>query len=163
MLTWEYQVWQERNSHEILEDGLESRSSFSTEASNASEKLNLSDDSGGFGIVLRILTIIESLVTKEDNQYDGEAMESSEDPEVLTPVDLLNQKAGDERPQIRPDQEAECPEVDFASSLMKKEHVMNDCETDNLWCSVEETLECSTCCKSSVGWCLRCSDDNDTR
>jgi len=40
---------------------------------------------------------------------------------------------------------------------------MNDGETDDLWCSVEETLESSACCEASVGRCLRGSDDNDTR
>ena len=46
---------------------------------------------------------------------------------------------------------------------MEKEHVMNDGETDDLRCSVEETLESSACCEASVGRCLRGSDDNDTR
>jgi hypothetical protein len=46
---------------------------------------------------------------------------------------------------------------------MEEKHVMNDGETNDLRCSVEETLEGSACCETSVCRCLRGSDDNDTR
>jgi hypothetical protein len=43
-----------------------------------------------------VLSIIESLVTEKNDQNDSETMESSQDSEVLTPIDLLDQEAGDE-------------------------------------------------------------------
>jgi hypothetical protein len=109
-----------------------------------------------------MLSVVDSFVTKKDDEYDSKAMECRQDSEILTPIYLLNEETGNERSQVRSDKETECPEVDFSSSLVEKEHVMDDRETDHLWCSVEEALESSTCCESSVGWCLRCADDNDT-
>ena len=44
---------------------------------------------------------------------------------------------------------------------MEEEHVMDYGEADDLRGSVKEALEGSTCCESSVGWRLRCSDDNN--
>jgi len=108
-----------------------------------------------------MISIVESFVAKKNNQYDSKAMKCSQDSKILTPVDLLNEETSNKRAEVGSNQETECPEVDFPSSLVEEEHVMDNREADDLRGSVEEALEGSTCCESSVGWCLRCSDDNN--
>lgn len=39
-----------------------------------------------------------------------------------------------------------------ASLTMEKEHVMNHGESDDLWCSTEETLQSAESCKGCIAW-----------
>jgi len=97
-----------------------------------------------------MFSVVESFVTNKNDQDNSKAVECSQDSKILTPIYLLNEKPSDKWSQVRSDQEAECPEVDFTSAFMEEEHVVDDSETNHLGRSVEEALKGSTCCKSSV-------------
>jgi hypothetical protein len=98
-----------------------------------------------------MFSVVERFVTNKNDQDNSKAVECSQDSKILTPIDLSNEKPSDKWSQLRSDQEAECPQVDFASAFVEEEYVVDDSETNHLGRSVEEALKGSTCCKSSVG------------
>lgn len=120
----------------------------------------------GFRIVVRIFTVVQSFIAEKHNQYRRKSIECSQDSEILTPVYLLNEESGNKRPSVRPsvrpNKETEGPDIDFSSTFMEKEHIVDDGKTDDLGVSVEETLESAACGKPSVAWCEGSSNDHNT-
>jgi hypothetical protein len=55
------------------------------------------------------ITVIESLLTEEDDQQGRESIERCKDSKVLTPADLGDQLACNQRSQIWTHQEGEGP------------------------------------------------------
>lgn len=60
-------MWQEGDRNEILEHCSHGWSTFDAYTSNACEQLDLAHNSRGFDIVLRVLAVVESFVTKKNN------------------------------------------------------------------------------------------------
>lgn len=120
----------------------------------ASEKLNAIENATSFRQTILAVAIIEGLIAKEDNEEGGKPIEGSENAEILAPVDLLNQEAGDKGAQVRPDEVSKGPNVDLPRTLMEEEHVMNDRQANDLWSGIEEPLERAAGRESSICGCL---------
>lgn len=56
----------------------------------------------------------------------------------------------DERTKVGTNEEAASPDVDLPGALMKEEHVVDDTETNDLWRSAKEALECSAGSEASI-------------
>jgi len=60
-------------------------------------------------------------------------------------------------------EEAATPDVDMRRSLVQKEHIVDDAETDDLRWGPEETLQCSTCSEAAVAGCESGANGADER
>jgi len=83
----------------------------------------------------------ERLVAKDDDHQQAEAVEAGEHAKVGTPAEPEEQEAGNEGPQVRPEQEGRGPYVDLARALVEEEHVVDDGHADDLRRRAEEALQ----------------------